>query len=114
MLANDVVAVDELLREVVEIEDDSADRTKGRAQLSKHAQEAFRQAVEDLCRGGLLKRGQRVSLEPTTVEFLSETPLVDGAWLDRAVVEFAEIAAEFNERGLDLLRSFDLHPLASL
>jgi hypothetical protein len=72
-----------------------------------------KRAVDDLCHRGLVKRGSRVTLDPTPIGFLSEPPLVEGVWIDRVVVELAEFAALLRERGVDLAAA-DPHPLAPL
>ena len=78
---------------------------------SESVRQRLERAVDDLCRRGLVKRGWRVKLGPSPLEFLAAPPLVDGVWIDMAAVELAEFAARLRERGIDL-EVADLHPLA--
>jgi hypothetical protein len=78
---------------------------------SESAYELLERSVPDLCRKGLVKRGWRVKLGASPIEFLAAPPLVDGEWIDQAVVELAEFTALLRERGADL-EVADLHPLA--
>ena len=79
---------------------------------SESGSERLEQSVNDLCRRGLVKRGWRVKLGPSPLEFLAAPPLVDGVWIEMAAVELAEFAATLCQRGITLEPPADLHPLA--
>jgi hypothetical protein len=100
-LRSDVTSFDDLVLEIV---DQESNRTADQAvnEESENACERLKRAIDDLCRGGLVKRGWRVTLEPSPIEFLSEPPLVDGVWIDRMAVELAESAATLGERRIKL------------
>ncbi|MBI4498974.1 MAG: hypothetical protein HY689_13865 [Chloroflexi bacterium] len=69
-------------------------------------------AVQDLVASGKVREGSVVTLETVPHLFLREAPLVEGAWLDRTVVELAEWGALLREKGFRVVISFDDHPLA--
>ena len=89
-----------------------ADLLANEEESSESTCERLKRAVDDLCRRGLVKRGWRVKLGPTPIEFLANSPLVDGAWIDMAAVELTEFAVTLGERGIRLEPPADLNPLA--
>jgi hypothetical protein len=109
-LKNDVTAIDDL---ALEIADHLADQVANEKGLSESVCEQLKRAINDLCCSGLVKRGWRVDLGPSPIEFLADPPLIDGEWIDLAAVELAEFAALLREKGIDL-EVADPHPLAPL
>jgi hypothetical protein len=62
---------------------------------------AFEKAVRALVTAGELEGGSAVEIGPLPFEFLATAPLVDGQWIDRHVVELAELATRAEERGFE-------------
>jgi|GEM_PF-5807416 len=107
---NDVTAIDDL---ALEMADHSADQVTHEEGSSESACARLKRAVPDLCCSGLVKRGWRVDLGPSPMEFLANPPLIDAVWIDQVAIELAEFAALLRERGIDL-EVADPHPLAPL
>ena len=78
-LRNDVTSFDDLVLEIADRESNrSADQVTNEEGLSESACERVKRAVHDLCLSGPVKRGWRVKLGPSPIEFLANPPLVDG------------------------------------
>ena len=92
------------------------DYTQGLADVPdavvKQRVDAVQAAMRDLIHSGQVQAGATLQLEDVPSSFLQEAPLVDGIWLDRAVLALAEWAAELKKHGYTLTESLDEHPLA--
>ena len=114
-LRNDVTSFDDIALGITDRESNRpADQVANEEGSTEGASERLKRAIDGLCRSGLVKRGWRATLDPTTIEFLSDLPLVDRVWVDRKAVELAEFAATLCEQGIKLEVSADCHPLAPL
>jgi hypothetical protein len=69
-------------------------------------------AIRELVDSGQVQGGTSVYLETVPVPFLKAAPLVEGKWLDRCVVELAELGALLIARGYQVQDAGDEHPLA--
>ena len=72
----------------------------------------LRNAVQELIDAGEVEEGMAVHLEMVPNPFLRDVPLVEGEWIDRYVVELAEVGARMKARGFVLHEADDDHPLA--
>jgi hypothetical protein len=69
-------------------------------------------AMQELMDSGQVQRGASVYLETVPVPFLQAVSLVEGEWLDRHVVELAELGAMLQDNGYQVQETNDEHPLA--
>jgi len=69
-------------------------------------------AIRELMDSGQVQGGASVYLESVPVPFLQAAPLVEGGWIDRHVVELAELGALLAARGYQEQEAVDDHPLA--
>ena len=69
-------------------------------------------AMQELVDSGQVREGASVFLETVPVPFLQDAPLVEGDWIDRHVVELAELGATLHTRGYQVQEAADDHPLA--
>jgi hypothetical protein len=68
--------------------------------------------IRELADSGQVKKGMSVFLEMVPVLFLKKIPIVDGEWLDRQVVELAEMSVMLQTRGYHLQEDQDRHCLS--
>jgi hypothetical protein len=71
-------------------------------------------AARGLTAAGEVDIGYQVNLSSLPVSLLQEAPLVGGEWLDRFVIELAELATSLAKRGFRPEEPHDGHPLAHL
>ncbi len=69
-------------------------------------------AIQKLIDSGQVQQGTVVYLETVPVPFLQAVPLVEGEWLDRDVIELAELGAILQANGYQVQEAVDEHPLA--
>ena len=65
------------------------------------------QAVRALIESGEVGRGAALDLGPIPLSSLGQAPLVDGEWIERHLVELAELGARATEQGLELMVTDD-------
>jgi hypothetical protein len=69
-------------------------------------------AIQKLIDSGRVQQGTIVYLETVPMPFLQAVPLIEGKWLDRHVVELAELGAMLQANGYQVQETNDEHPLA--
>lgn len=69
-------------------------------------------AWEELVECGAIEKGTTVRIPPVPLHFVRDVPLVEGEWIDRAVLELAEGGALLKEKGFRIQSTEDDHPLA--
>jgi hypothetical protein len=71
-------------------------------------------ALQALVDSGRVQSGTVARLETVPVPFLRNASLLEGAWLDRYVVELAEYDSLLKAKGYEASEDQDEHPLASV
>ncbi|MCY4108155.1 MAG: hypothetical protein OXG11_03900, partial [Chloroflexi bacterium] len=69
-------------------------------------------AIKSLVRSKAIRPGKIVRLSTSPIDFLGAAPLIDGRWIDAAVLELAEMGAILADGGFKWQESADPHPLA--
>ena len=76
------------------------------------APRTLKRELRRLVRSKEVSAGKLVSLPAVPIPFLRNAPLIDGRWIDAAVLELAEFGVLLKDRGWTLQTSDDSHPLA--
>ncbi len=72
----------------------------------------FKKAAQELIKDKKLVAGKTVSLSAIPVMGFRTVPVVEGEWVDQVLVELAEWGALLEEKGYQVKRPDDEHPLA--
>ncbi len=83
------------------------------AQYSAHYDEMVT-GLQALVDSGRVQSGTVARLDTVPVPFLRKVPLLEGAWLDRYVVELAEYGSLLRVKGYEASEDQDEHPLVSV
>ena len=85
-------------------------------EISTDKQAAIVRGVEhelrSLVRPNLIRSGKLVSLPTSPLPFLKVAPLLDGRWVDTAILELAELGVILTDSGFTPGKSRDPHPVA--
>ena len=68
--------------------------------------------LRSLVRPNLIRSGKLVSLPTSPLPFLKVAPLLDGRWVDTAILELAELGVILTDSGFTPGKSRDPHPVA--
>ena len=83
------------------------------AQYNAHYDEMVT-GLQALVDSGRVQSGTVARLDTVPVPFLRKVPLLEGAWLDRYVVELAEYGSLLRVKGYEASEDQDEHPLVSV
>ena len=83
------------------------------AEYSAHYHEMVT-ALQTLVDSGQVQSGTVARLETVPVPFVRKVPLLEGAWLERYVVELAEYGSLLRVKGYEASEDQDEHPLVSV
>lgn len=101
-------AFEEIYRRAGEAEDREVVADREVATVSKKLERALRHLVKS----GKVEGGKLVKLKSVPHTYLSDTPLVEGRWIDVTAIELAELGAILDDAGYEIREPGDDHSLA--
>ncbi len=112
-LLREAETVEEWVLEMLPEDDDEvSDGYDSDAEVNRLARRVERE-LRRLVGSNVVRAGRLVTLPAVPIPFLASAPLLEGAWIDLTVLEFAEFGAILADQGCTLRGSGDVHLLAS-